>query len=146
MVRGKHRRRAYLHRTAESRIGLVIILPRIIRHEWRTLRADKTIWLVTILFACLIGYGIYNGASWVETQEATIRLLTERHEDTVAMYKTEAADYEKGKPSDPNTKPPDSSVYDLTIAPKRRREEVCEAFPRVKDTDEHYSAGVGRKR
>ncbi len=89
----------------------MVLLPRIMRHEWQTLRADKTIWLVTILFAGFIGYGVYNGVSSVRKQQATIRLLTERHEDTVTKYKTEAADYEREKASNPNAKPPDSSVY-----------------------------------
>lgn len=48
------------------------MLLRIMKHEWRTLRADRTLWLLTILFALIVGYGVYNGASWVRFQRETI--------------------------------------------------------------------------
>ncbi len=41
---------------------------RILRHEWLTLRADATIWVVAGVFAVAIGYGVWNGVRWVEFQ------------------------------------------------------------------------------
>lgn len=49
------------------------MLLRIMRHEWRNLRADRTLQLLALLLALIVGYGIYNGASWVRFQHETIR-------------------------------------------------------------------------
>ena len=57
------------------------MLLRIMRHEWRTLRADRTIWLLTILFAFIVGYGVFNGVAWVSFQRDAIRQAT-RDEET----------------------------------------------------------------
>jgi ABC-2 type transport system permease protein len=44
------------------------MLTRILRHEWRSLAADQTTWIVGIVFAVSIGYGVWNGARWVSFQ------------------------------------------------------------------------------
>lgn len=45
----------------------------ILKHEWRNLTADNTVKIVTLLFLVLLGYGIYNNASWVRFQKDTLR-------------------------------------------------------------------------
>lgn len=45
------------------------MLTRIIKHEWRSLTADRTAWLVLALFALVIGYALYKGQSWVRVQQ-----------------------------------------------------------------------------
>ncbi|HYI95650.1 MAG TPA: DUF3526 domain-containing protein [Bryobacteraceae bacterium] len=45
-------------------------------HEWRLLRADRSLWVLAILTVLLIGYGIRNGLTWVEFQKQTIAAAT----------------------------------------------------------------------
>ncbi len=45
---------------------------RILRHEWSTLRADATLWVVAGVFAVAIGYGVWNGVRWVEFQSRAL--------------------------------------------------------------------------
>ena len=52
------------------------MLARIIRHEWRALVADATPWLVGAVFVAAIGYGVWNGARWVQFQRAAIATAT----------------------------------------------------------------------
>jgi len=57
-------------------------------HEWRSLLADRTLWFITPLFALLIGYGVYNGMSWVRFQQTT--LATVRAEEQSRLAKANA--------------------------------------------------------
>jgi hypothetical protein len=34
------------------------MLTRIIRHEWRTMAADRSIWLVAALFLAIVGFSV----------------------------------------------------------------------------------------
>lgn len=45
---------------------------RILRHEWRTLRADATSAVVAGVFAMAIGYGAWNGVQWVAFQTSAL--------------------------------------------------------------------------
>lgn len=45
---------------------------RILRHEWRLLTADGSLWLVIGIFAAAIAYGTFNGVRWVRFQQAAI--------------------------------------------------------------------------
>ena len=53
-----------------------MLLRRILRHEWRLLAADATLWLVAGVFAAAIGYGTFNGVRWVALPAA--RRIAER--------------------------------------------------------------------
>jgi len=44
------------------------MLRRIVRHEWRALASDATLWVVAAVFGVAIGYGVWNGARWVTFQ------------------------------------------------------------------------------
>jgi len=48
---------------------------RILHHEWRTLAADRTLWITAGLLTLMIGYAAFNGAEHVAFQENTIRAL-----------------------------------------------------------------------
>jgi ABC-2 type transport system permease protein len=53
----------------------------IVRHEWRGLRADATLWLLVAVFGISIGYGVFNGARWVRFQtQALADAQREEHE------------------------------------------------------------------
>lgn len=48
------------------------MLARIVRHEARLMAADRTLWLLALVLAGVVGYGVLNGASWVAFQRATL--------------------------------------------------------------------------
>ena len=48
------------------------MLMRIVAHEWRVLRAERTLWVLLALTVGLVVYAWRNGASWVETQRTTL--------------------------------------------------------------------------
>lgn len=72
------------------------MLTRIMKHEWRSLAADRTLWIIAPLFALLIGYGVYNGASWVSFQNSTLDSARQEERDRFAKAKTEVAAIEQG--------------------------------------------------
>jgi ABC-2 type transport system permease protein len=43
------------------------------RHEWRTLTADASLWTIVGILALAMGYGAVNGARWVQFQEQVIQ-------------------------------------------------------------------------
>jgi ABC-2 type transport system permease protein len=45
---------------------------RVLRHEWRLLTTDGSLWLVIGIFAAAIAYGTFNGVRWVRFQQAAI--------------------------------------------------------------------------
>lgn len=50
---------------------------RIVKNEWRTLFAERSFFILAAVFSILIGYGIYNGASWIRERENQSRQLLE---------------------------------------------------------------------
>jgi hypothetical protein len=57
------------------------MLTRIIHHEWRAIRAGRTLRIIVPLFAVIIGYGVYNGASWLRFQQTTLRAAADEERD-----------------------------------------------------------------
>jgi ABC-2 type transport system permease protein len=66
------------------------------KHEWRSLVADRTLWVITPLFALLIGYGVYNGSSWVRFQQLTLEAAQEEERTRFARVKAEISAIEQG--------------------------------------------------
>jgi ABC-2 type transport system permease protein len=81
------------------------MLIRIIRHDLRLLVADKTLWIVAVLFAILIGYGTFNGMRWAEIRARVTRDLDERGKTSLTKLKEEAAAYETGAKPIPAASP-----------------------------------------
>jgi ABC-2 type transport system permease protein len=48
------------------------MLATLLRHEWRSLSADASLWLVVGVFTAAIAYGTFNGARWAAFQQRTI--------------------------------------------------------------------------
>jgi ABC-2 type transport system permease protein len=48
------------------------MLRRIITHEWRVLRADRTLWLLAALLVALVAYAYRNGVAWERAQRQTL--------------------------------------------------------------------------
>jgi ABC-2 type transport system permease protein len=66
------------------------------KHEWRSLVADRTLWVITPLFALLIGYGVYNGSSWVRFQQMAIEGAKKEERARFARAKAEVSAIEQG--------------------------------------------------
>jgi ABC-2 type transport system permease protein len=75
---------------------------RILKHEWRTLAADATIWMVVAIFAAAIGYGVWNGARWVAFQRRALAEAQAEEAQRFNRLKAQAAEIEaSGKPVSP---------------------------------------------
>lgn len=95
-----------------------LMLFQIIRHEWRALRADKTMWLLASLLLVVIGYGLWNGASWARLREETARRAqTEETTQLRAMQKL-AREIEKGAPAPESHDPTSAASVGLFDAPR----------------------------
>jgi ABC-2 type transport system permease protein len=73
-------------------------ITRIIKHEWKILTADRTLWVIAPLFALLIGYGVYNGSSWTRFQQATLEAAKQEERERFARAKAEVTAIEQGAP------------------------------------------------
>ena len=72
---------------------------RILRHEWRVLRSDATVWVVGGVFAVAIGYGVVNGARWVRFERAALRDAAAEQDGRYRQIATQASDLERaGRP------------------------------------------------
>jgi ABC-2 type transport system permease protein len=75
---------------------------RILEHEWRTLAADATIWIVAAIFAAAIGYGVWNGARWVSFQRDALAAAQAEETQRFNRLKAQVAEIESsGKPVSP---------------------------------------------
>jgi ABC-2 type transport system permease protein len=50
----------------------LIVFRRILRHEWRMLTSDATLWTLVVVLGASIGYGTLNGIRWVAFQNRAI--------------------------------------------------------------------------
>src|SRR5688500_6330926 len=66
----------------------------IMKNDWRTLRADRTLYILTALFILFIGYGIYNGARWTKARRAATELVMREGEERLQALQRELATME----------------------------------------------------
>jgi len=71
------------------------MLARIIRHEWRTLGADATLWVVGVAFIAAIGYGVWNGARWVGFQQAALASASAEEAERYVKLQSEVDDLQR---------------------------------------------------
>ncbi len=74
------------------------MIKRILHHEWRTLAADRTVWLMIALFGLIVGFGLYNGVAWVRFQEETLAAASQDQDQRLAELLDEAARVDSGTP------------------------------------------------
>jgi ABC-2 type transport system permease protein len=87
------------------------MLTRIMKHEWRSLVADRALWVIVPLFALVIGYGVYNGVAWVRFQQTTLDAARQEERDRHAKAKAEVVSIEQGgRPASSFTNPQFASV------------------------------------
>lgn len=63
------------------------MLTQIIKNDWRSLTADRGVWIVLSLFIILAGYALYNGIVWTQSLEGHTRSLTAKQEQGFAESK-----------------------------------------------------------
>ena len=68
----------------------------IMRHEWRSLRVDRTLWFITTLFALLIGYGASNGSAWVAFQQTALSAAQNEERSRYSQSQAELTRIEQG--------------------------------------------------
>jgi ABC-2 type transport system permease protein len=71
------------------------MLTRIIRHEWRLLHADHTVWVVAAVFAAAIGYGVWNGVRWVDFQRRALADAAAEETERYARISAQALELER---------------------------------------------------
>jgi ABC-2 type transport system permease protein len=72
------------------------MLTKIIKHDWKILIADRTLWVIAPLFGLLIGYGVYNGSSWTRFQQATLEAAKQEERERFARARAEVTSIERG--------------------------------------------------
>ncbi|MCU0616848.1 MAG: DUF3526 domain-containing protein [Gemmatimonadaceae bacterium] len=77
------------------------MLMRIVAHEWRVLRAERTLWVLLALTVALVLYAWRNGASWVETQRTTLAQVQIDDSTRVATLATRLDAIESGREEPP---------------------------------------------
>jgi ABC-2 type transport system permease protein len=81
------------------------MISRIAKHEWRLMAAENTPWLVLLLLALTVGYGVANGIRWVGFQQAAIRRAFEEEGQRYAGLKQQVIDINSGKQRAPFNDP-----------------------------------------
>lgn len=69
----------------------------IFKHEWRSLSADKTLWIVAALLLAVVGYGVWNGASWAHFQTRTINTAVTDEQKIFDARRADIAEIEAGR-------------------------------------------------
>jgi ABC-2 type transport system permease protein len=70
---------------------------RILRHEWRLLTTDGSVWLMVGIFAAAIGYGTFNGVRWARFQEDAILETVREERERFATQQATIARLERGE-------------------------------------------------
>ncbi len=89
-----------------------------IRHEWRLMQAERSVWVLSALAALLIAYGIWNGLAWVDFQKQTIGAAKAEQEarlksakERLIALESSNADFDPNYFRDPRNPRAVNSVY-----------------------------------
>jgi ABC-2 type transport system permease protein len=69
----------------------------VFRQEWRSLLAEQSIQVIAALMAVLIGWPIYNGATWVRFQEKTLAAAANDQQERLHQLRQNLSDIEAGR-------------------------------------------------
>ncbi len=69
----------------------------VLQHEWRLLKADRTLLAVALLLAALVGYSLWNGARWVEFQKNTLQTASQEEQERLSKLRDLLSDIEAGR-------------------------------------------------
>jgi ABC-2 type transport system permease protein len=67
------------------------VIKALLRHEWRSLTADASLWVVVAMFAVAIGYGAFNGVRWVDFQQQAIAEAQQEETERFQKHEREIA-------------------------------------------------------
>jgi ABC-2 type transport system permease protein len=76
------------------------------RHDLRTLAADKILWIVAALLLALIALGVYNGAMWARERKTAAAQIEQKVLDELNKQRADAAAFETGATAMPSPVPP----------------------------------------
>jgi ABC-2 type transport system permease protein len=82
------------------------MIGRIAKHDWRNLKADRTLWAIGLVLAASIGYGVKNGATWVQFQQRTVSGAIAEEGERLAKMKQGIAELNAGRIQLPSWKDP----------------------------------------
>lgn len=72
------------------------MLGQIIRHDWRNLRADRTVWAIAVIMLVAVGYGVYNGVAWARFQRNVLAQVNLEENKRLATLKADVLAFEQG--------------------------------------------------
>jgi ABC-2 type transport system permease protein len=78
------------------------MLLRIARHDLRCLSADRVAWILVVMLAGAVAYGVYNGSAWVRFQDETLAAAAQDEAQRLVALRRDAAAV------DPDAPPPAS--------------------------------------
>ncbi len=85
------------------------MINRIVKHEWRSLCADKTVWILSALLLILVSYGVWNGASWARFRGDTMQRAQLEESRKMGEMQTMTRQIEAGAPAPESHAPTDAT-------------------------------------
>lgn len=80
-----------------------MVFRQILVHEWRLIRAERTVSLLLAAIVILTAYGLWNGRSWVAFQKQTIGVALNEQQSRLSVVRQRLASMEHSDvPYDPN--------------------------------------------
>jgi ABC-2 type transport system permease protein len=106
---GKHYVTTKKEREAE------LMYSQIIKNDWKNLIGDRSVWLVAVGLALLLGYAIYNGAKWSGAQSHLHQTLVQEQQQRLTEAKDRLTRGEtKPQPGQPD--PSDAYAIGTSLA------------------------------
>jgi ABC-2 type transport system permease protein len=68
---------------------------RLLQHEWRVLRADATVWVISGVFAVGIGYAMVNGVRWSNFERTALRNAAAEESERYDQMRTQMANLQR---------------------------------------------------
>lgn len=78
-------------RTRHAALALVV------RHEWRQMSRDKTLWIVGVLLSALMIYAAFNGAAWIDFQRNTLSRAQKEETERLDSMQSELRQIDAGQ-------------------------------------------------
>lgn len=94
------------------------ILWRIIQHDWRILRRERTLPLFFVLCALLIGYGVFNGVAQARKHQQIAARLLPAQANQINEWKRQLRDGVKASPDPANPYWISAQQLDLVLPPE----------------------------
>jgi ABC-2 type transport system permease protein len=79
------------------------MISKVIKHEWRVLAADSSLWIVMAVFALAVGGAIFNGLLAINRQQESIDRFARYREEEIKMLREQAEEEERQKSNQPDS-------------------------------------------